>query len=124
MSRRRSEHDQRRAPWRWLRVRVPLIAVAVLAISLAVAVGLAYELLLQAGRNDIEVGLAREHERFERSIATLLAETREEDPTADDLTVLKEAVRSYLEANPGTASYWTIVTFEDGLLMTGSDGPP
>jgi len=98
--------------------------MAVFAVSLAVAAILAYELLLQDGRNDIEVVLAREHERFERSIATLLDQTREDDPTADDVTALEEAVRRYLELNPSTASYWTIVTFEDGLRLAASNGPP
>lgn len=124
MSWRRAEGEPRRTPWRWLRVRVPLTAMAVFAVSLAVAAILAYELLLQDGRNDIEVVLAREHERFERSIATLLAETREDDPADDDVTVLEEAVRRYLELNPSTASHWTIVTFEDGLRLAASNGPP
>ena len=124
MSWRRAEGEPRRTPWRWLRVRVPLTAMAVFAVSLAVAAILAYELLLQDGRNDIEIVLAREHERFERSIATLLAESREADPTAADVTALEEAVRRYLELNPSTASYWTIVTFEDGLRLAASNGPP
>ena len=124
MSRRRAKGEPRRTPWRWLRIRVPLTAMAVFAVSLAAAAVLAYELLLQDGRNDIEVVLAREHERFERSIAALLAETREDDPTADDLTALEEAVRRFLELNPSTASYWTIVTFEDGLRLAASNGPP
>lgn len=124
MSWRRAEGEPRRTPWRWLRVRVPLTAMAVFAVSLAVAAILAYELLLQDGRSDIEIVLAREHERFELSIATLLVETREDDPTADELTSLEEAVRRYLELNPSTASYWTIVTFEDGLRLAASNGPP
>jgi two-component system, OmpR family, sensor kinase len=121
---RRAEGEPRRTPWRWLRVRVPLTAMAVFAVSLAAAAILAYELLLQDGRSDIEIVLAREHERFERSIAALLTETREDDPTADDLTALEEAVRRYLELNPSTASYWTIVTFQDGLRLAASNGPP
>ncbi|MFO7961349.1 MAG: HAMP domain-containing sensor histidine kinase [Nitriliruptoraceae bacterium] len=124
MSWRRAEQEPRRATWRRLQIRVPLTAVVVLAVSLAVAAILTYGLLLQDGRNDIEAALAREHERFERSIAALLAEAGEDDPTADDLSVLEEAVRRYLELYPGTASHWTIVTFEDGLRLAASNGPP
>ncbi len=98
--------------------------MVVFAVSLAVASLVAYGLLLQDGRNDIEAALARENERFERSVATLLDETGEDDPAADELTVLEEAVRRYLELHPGTASYWTIVTFEDGLRLAASNGPP
>lgn len=98
--------------------------MVVFAVSLAVASILAYELLLQDGRADIDVVIAREHERFERSIASLLEEVRQDDPTADELTALETAVRRYLELNPSTASYWTIVTFEDGLRLAASNGPP
>jgi two-component system, OmpR family, sensor kinase len=121
---RRSDDEPRRTPWRWLRVRVPATAMVVFAVSLAVAAILAYELLLQDGRSDTEVVLAREHERFERSIAALLLEARDDRPTADDRAVLEEAVRRYLQLNPSTPSYWTIVTFEDGLRLAASNGPP
>ena len=98
--------------------------MAVFTVSLAVAAILAYELLLQDGRSDIDIVIAREHERFERSIAALLDEVRQDEPSADDLTALEGAVRRYLELNPSTASYWTIVTFEDGLRLAASNGPP
>jgi hypothetical protein len=58
--------------------------------------------------------IAREQERFERSIAALLAEAREDDPGRRPRTRCEEAVRRYLQLNPSTESYWTIVTFEDG----------
>lgn len=124
MSWRRAEGEPRRTPWRWLRIRVPLTAMAVFVVSLAVAAVLAYELLLQDGRNNLDVVLAREHERFERSIAALLAEAREVEPTTDDQRLLEESVRRYLELNPSSPSYWTIVTFEDGLRLAASNGPP
>ncbi len=124
MSWRRRPDEPRRTPWRWLRVRVPATAMAVFTVSLAVAAILAYELLLQDGRSDIEVVIAREHERFERSIAALLLEAREDRPTADERAILEEAVRRYLQLNPSTPSYWTIVTFEDGLRLAASNGPP
>lgn len=108
----------------WLRIRVPLTAMIVFAVSLAVAAILAYELLLQDGLRDIDVVLAREEQRFERSIAALLAEAREDDPDASDLMALETAVRRYLELNPSNESYWTIVTFEDGLRLAASNGPP
>lgn len=115
---------RRRSPSQWLRVRVPLTAMVVFAVSLAVAAVLAYELLLQDGLRDIDVVLAREEQRFERSIAALLIEAREDDPEATDLLALEEAVRRYLELNPSNESYWTIVTFEDGLRLAASNGPP
>jgi signal transduction histidine kinase len=115
---------RRRSPSQWLRVRVPLTAIAVFAVSLAVAAILAYELLLQDGLRDIDTVLAREEERFQLSIAALLAEAREDDPTASDLLALEAAVRRYLQLNPSNESYWTIVTFEDGLRLAASNGPP
>jgi two-component system, OmpR family, sensor kinase len=115
---------RRRSPSQWLRVRVPLTAIAVFAVSLAVAAILAYELLLQDGLRDIDVVLAREEQRFEQSIAALLVEAREDDPEATDLLALEEAVRRYLQLNPSNESYWTIVTFEDGLRLAASNGPP
>jgi len=121
---RRPAGTPRRTPWRWLRLRVPATAMAVFAVSLAVAAILAYELLLQEGRSDIEVVLAREHERFERSIATLLEEAREDTPGVNDRAALEAAVRRYLELNPSTPAYWTIVTFDDGLRLAASNGPP
>jgi two-component system, OmpR family, sensor kinase len=116
--------ERRRSPSQWLRIRVPLTAMLVFAISLGVAAVLAYELLLQDGLRDIDVVLAREEQRFERSIAALLIEAREEDPGAGDLRALEEAVRRYLQLNPSNESYWTIVTFEDGLRLAASNGPP
>ncbi len=124
MSWRRGDGEPPRTPWRWLRVRVPATAMVVFTVSLAVAAILAYELLLQDGRSDIDIVIAREHERFERSIATLLEEVRQDEPSADDRTALERAIRRYLELNPSTASYWTIVTFEDGLRLAASNGPP
>lgn len=114
----------RRTPWRWLRIRVPATAMAVFAVSLAVAAVLAFELLLQDGRTDIDVVIAREHERFERSITALLLEAREDDPAATDREALEQAVRRYLALNPSTSSYRTIVTFEDGLRLAARNGPP
>jgi signal transduction histidine kinase len=116
--------QRRLSPSQWLRVRVPLTAIAVFAVSLAVAAVLAYELLLQDGLRDIDVVLAREEERFERSIAALLVEAQEDDPEATDRQALEEAVRRYLQLNPSNESYWTIVTFEDGLRLAASNGPP
>ncbi len=114
----------RRSTSQWLRIRVPLTAMAVLAVSLAVAAVLAYELLLQDGLRDIDVVLAREEQRFEQSIAALVVEAREDDPAATDLMALEEAVRRYLQLNPSNESYWTVVTFTDGLRLAASNGPP
>jgi len=111
-------------PLRWLRVRVPVTAMAVLAVSLGVAAFLAYELLLQDGLSDIDVVIDREEQRFERSIAELLDDERAERPEAGDRSILESAVRRYLQLNPSTASYWTIVTFEDGARLAASNGPP
>jgi two-component system, OmpR family, sensor kinase len=98
--------------------------MAVFAISLAVASLLAYELLLQDGRRDIDVVIAREQERFQRSMTELLAEARADDPETADAEALRAAVRRYLQLNPSTASYWTIVTFEDGARLAAANGPP
>lgn len=109
---------------RRLRIRVLATAVIVFTISLAVAVFLAYELLLQDGRRDADVVLAREQERFERSMTELLADAFEGSPDASSETALREAVRRYLQLNPSTDSYWTIVTFEDGRRLAAANGPP
>jgi two-component system, OmpR family, sensor kinase len=111
-------------PLRALRFRIPATAMAVFAISLAVASLLAYELLLQDGRRDIDVVIAREQERFQRSMSELLEETRADDPEAPPAASLRAAVRRYLQLNPSTASYWTIVTFEDGTQLAAANGPP
>ncbi|MEX2550954.1 MAG: HAMP domain-containing sensor histidine kinase [Nitriliruptoraceae bacterium] len=111
-------------PLRWLRVRVPVTAMVVLAVSLGVAAFLAYELLLQDGLSDIDVVVEREEQRFERSITELLEDARAERPEAEPRSILESAVRRYLQLNPSTASYWTIVTFEDGFRLAASNGPP
>lgn len=130
------EHAVR--PLRSLRVRVPMTAVAVFAVSLAVATLLAYQLLLQAGRTDIDVVLDRERERFETSMTTLLAEemdaleleaaTAEADPetepvVVDDMTALQRAARRYLRLNPATESYWTIIRIEGSPPLASANGP-
>jgi two-component system, OmpR family, sensor kinase len=103
-------------------LRVPATAMAVFAVSLAAASVLAYELFLQDGRRDIDVVIAREQERFDRSMTELLSEARavEQEPTE----ALRAAVRRYLQLNPSTASYWTIVTFDDGGRLAAANGPP
>ncbi|MFP4234096.1 MAG: ATP-binding protein [Nitriliruptoraceae bacterium] len=115
---------RRHSPSQWLRVRVPLTAMVVFAVSLAVAAILAYEFLLQDGLRDTDTMLAREEERFQRSITALLTEAREDDPTASDRDALEAAVRRYLQLNPSNESYWTIVTFDDRLRLAASNGPP
>ncbi|MFU8842108.1 MAG: hypothetical protein ACNA8R_15585, partial [Nitriliruptoraceae bacterium] len=109
---------------RSLRVRVLATAMAVFAISLAVTSFLAYELLLTDGRRDADIVLAREQERFERSMGELLPEAQEDDPDRELIASLRAAVRRYLQLNPSTASYWTIVTFEDGQRLAAANGPP
>jgi two-component system, OmpR family, sensor kinase len=109
---------------RSLRLRIPATAMAVFAISLAVASVLAYELLLQDGRRDIVVVIAREQERFQRSVAALLEEAGATDPDATDEDALRDAVRRYLQLNPSTESYWTIVRFERGRPLAAAIGPP
>lgn len=111
-------------PLRSMRLRVPATAIAVFAISLLVALGLTYELLQQAGRNDVDVVLEREQERFELAVGELLEEEvgqADEAPTPRD--ALESAVRRYLQLNPSTESYWTIVTFDDGLRLAAQNGP-
>jgi two-component system, OmpR family, sensor kinase len=109
---------------RSLRVRVLATAMAVFAISLAVTSFLAYELLLTDGRRDADVVLAREQQRFERSMGELLPEAQEDAPDRGVVDSLRAAVRRYLQLNPSTASYWTIVTFEDGQRLAAANGPP
>jgi two-component system, OmpR family, sensor kinase len=109
---------------RSLRVRVLATAMAVFAISLAVTSFLAYELLLTDGRRDADVILAREQERFERSMGELLPEAQEDAPDRDLVASLRAAVRRYLQLNPSTSAYWTIVTFEDGQRLAAANGPP
>jgi two-component system, OmpR family, sensor kinase len=116
--------ERLRAPFSSLRFRVPATAMFVFAISLAVASVLAYELLLEDGRRDIDIVIAREQQRFEQSIASLLIEEQADEPTATPRDALVTAVRRYLELNPSTDSYWTIVTFDDGRRLAASNGPP
>jgi two-component system, OmpR family, sensor kinase len=113
-----------RAPFDSLRFRIPATAMLVFAISLAVASVLAYELLLEDGRRDIDIVIEREQQRFEQSMASLLVEAQSDDPAATARDALESAVRRYLELNPSTDSYWTIVTFDDGRRLAASNGPP
>ncbi|MEX1178288.1 MAG: HAMP domain-containing sensor histidine kinase [Nitriliruptor sp.] len=134
-------------PWRSLRVRVPLTAILVFAVSLAVATALAYELLLQASLDDIDVVLDRERERFDTSMATLLDEevaALEEEaaeaaaaadgagenpegaapPTGvDGVEALRRASRRYLQLNPATESYWTIIRTDGSAPLASASGP-
>jgi two-component system, OmpR family, sensor kinase len=124
-------------PLRSLRVRVPLTAVAIFAVSLAVATLLAYQLLLQASRNDIDIVLDRERERFSTAMSTLLdeevealeAEAREaveagdEPPPVEGIAALERAARRYLQLNPATESYWTIIRTEGRPTLASSNGP-
>ncbi|MEX2504352.1 MAG: HAMP domain-containing sensor histidine kinase [Egicoccus sp.] len=107
---------------RSLRFRVPATAMIVFAVSLAVAGLLAHELALQDGRRDIDVVIAREQERFALSMSELLAETAPDAPS--DAQALRDAVTRYLQLNPSTPSYWTIVTLADGQRMAAANGPP
>lgn len=107
-----------------LRLRVPAIAMLVFMVSLGIASLLAYELLLRDGQADIDTVLAREQERFERSMGELLTEVRQDAPDAEPVDALRTAVRRYLSLNPSTDSYWTIVTFADGTRLAASNGPP
>ena len=109
---------------RSLRVRVPVIAITVFAISLAVAAVLAYELTVRDGRRDIDVVIAREQERFGLAISELLAEARADTPGASEDEALRTAVTRYLQLNPSTPSYWTIVTLADGQQAAAANGPP
>jgi two-component system, OmpR family, sensor kinase len=144
--RRRDAEQAAVRPSRSLRVRVPLTAVLVFAVSLAVATLLAYQLLLQASRNDIDVVLDRERERFSTSMETLLDEevialeeeaaaaarsVAAEDPDAeppdpepvDGIEALQRAARRYLQLNPATESYWTIIRTQGSPPLASSNGP-
>ncbi|MBS3940148.1 MAG: HAMP domain-containing histidine kinase [Actinobacteria bacterium] len=105
-----------------LRVRVPATAMVVFAVSLAIAAVIAYELLLQDGRRDIDVVIAREQDRFELSMSELLGDPTEAAPSSEQ--ALRDAVTRYLQLNPSTPSYWTIVTFAGGQRMAAANGPP
>lgn len=107
-----------------LRLRVPAIAMVVFAVSLTVSSILAYELLLRDSKADIDTVIAREQERFERSMRELLTEATDDDPQAEPIDALRGAVRRYLSLNPSTESYWTIVTFSDGRRLAAANGPP
>lgn len=119
-----------------LRVRVPATAIAVFAVSLAVATLLAFELLLQAGRGDVDVVLDRERERFERSMQALLEEELTEasldtedgadtEPQDADLeAALRHAAERYLALNPATESYWTLIRLDPRATpLASSNGP-
>jgi two-component system, OmpR family, sensor kinase len=137
VGRAREVRDRASRPLRSLRVRVPLTAVLVFAVSLAVATLLAYQLLLQASRNDIDVVLDRERERFSTSMSTLLDEEVEaleaeavaaagaDEPPApvDGIEALQHAARRYLELNPATESYWTIIRTDGSPPLASSNGP-
>lgn len=107
-----------------LRLRVLATVIAVFAISMAVASALAFELLVQDGRRDTDVVLDRERARFERSMHELLVEAQEDAPRRPIEDSVHVAARRYLQLNPSTESYWTIIDFEDGRRLAASNGPP
>jgi two-component system, OmpR family, sensor kinase len=105
---------------RSLTVRVPVLAMAILAMSLASAGFIAYELLLVAGRRDLDAVLERERDRFERSMLI----TREvSGATRSDATrTLRRAVTEYMALHPSTESYLMVVQME-GDVLTSPGGP-
>jgi signal transduction histidine kinase len=116
-----------------LRVRIPATAIVVFAVSLALATLLAFELLLQAGRVDVDVVLDRERERFAQSMQALVEEELAQARLAGDegaeaepdlAAALRRAAERYLALNPANESYWTLIRLEGRATpLASSNGP-
>lgn len=104
---------------RSLTLRVALLATAVLMASLALATFVAFELLLIAGRDDLDGALRREQSRFERTVDEVLAQRDD----GDERRALAEAVDRYLRVNPGSDTYYSIIRLDGGPPRTSAVGP-
>jgi two-component system, OmpR family, sensor kinase len=109
---------------RRLRLRVPLIAMAILLLSLTVATLLAYSLLLQQGRRDVDQEIDREQQRFGQAVGQLVADAAQDAPDASTDEIVESAVRRYLELNPASEMSWMTVVLANGRRLSPSGGPP
>jgi two-component system OmpR family sensor kinase len=107
---------------RSLSVRVPVLAMAILALSLVSAGFIAYELLLVAGRRDLDAVLGRERTRFERSMLHVTREAGREATHIDATRIVRRAVVEYMALHPSTESYLIIVRM-DGDVLSSPGGP-
>jgi two-component system OmpR family sensor kinase len=109
---------------RSLQVRIPLLAMTILAASLASATVIAYELLLLAGRADLDARLRAEQDRFARSILGIASEiAAEDDGAAIGARTLRRAVGRYLSLDPSDPSFMIIVRM-GGEVLSSRGGPP
>jgi signal transduction histidine kinase len=105
-----------------LSVRVPALAMAVLALSLISAGFIAYELLLVAGRRDLDAVLERERDRFERSMQHTTQDVGRETTRIGATRILRRAVVEYMALHPSTESYLIVVRM-DGDVLSSPGGP-
>ncbi|MCC5947957.1 MAG: HAMP domain-containing histidine kinase [Nitriliruptoraceae bacterium] len=119
----RDQTATRVLPHRALRLRIPVTAVTIFAVSLGVVSVVAYSLLIRDAQQDLDVVIAREQNRFVTSISELLEESQRESPDLTDEEAVEAAVSRYLELNPGSEQYWTIVTLPDGRRLATDVGP-
>jgi two-component system, OmpR family, sensor kinase len=107
---------------RSLSVRVPVLAMSILAMSLVSAALIAYELLLVAGRRDLDAVLGRERARFERSMLHMTQEVIGEATPIDATRMVRRAVTEYMALHPSTESYLIVVRME-GDVLSSPGGP-
>jgi len=108
---------------RSLGLRLTLLAVAILAVSLGAAIVLAYELLLSAGRGDLDEVLQREQRRFEQSVQATAADR---DPATAALPaeqVVRQATAQHLRLFADTDAYLTVTRIGEEMLTAPNHGP-
>jgi signal transduction histidine kinase len=82
---------------------------------------IAYELLLVAGRRDLDAVLIRELDRFERTMEHMTSDLSGE-ATTSDAKIVRRAVAEYMALHPSTESYLIVVRM-DGDVLTSPGGP-
>lgn len=101
-----------------LLVRLPLLAMAILAVSFVAASILVFEILLVNGRQNLEAALRREEARVQSAIEQEVIRNAG-TPGPNDV---RAVAATYLERNPGTNAYLTIVRVGADVISAGS-GP-
>jgi two-component system OmpR family sensor kinase len=107
---------------RSLSVRIPVLAMGVLAISLFVAALTAYELLLVAGRNDLDTVLRREVSRFRHNMERITRDLLGREDGLTGLRTFRRAVIEYMALHPSNESYLVVVRI-DGDVLSSPGGP-
>ena len=99
-------------------LRVTLLAAAVLTASLAIALTLAYQLLVDAGSDQLDAALSREQAVFARTVEDVRAQVGQ----GADQDSVRVAVNRYLGLYPGSEAFYVMIQI-DGQTQAPATGP-